>query len=811
MKDSVQEKNQNNQHTRKRIKELPVLILNELVLFPGVVTPILVQKPQSISAIESAISTFDNEIFLILGKKKETKAKNKRSEAEIQNLSPDTLLKPATSVGVIAKIKEAISYSGNIVKIIVETVCTARAKRWSYQKGFPIAKIEPISLTLNFTSVREKKKLKALRSVILKEFETYIVEGERGPVESVNQAKEIYSPQDFSYFICSHLLLSPKEKQSLLETFSVKELMEKVAKILFRENKVLSEERGIVDKIVRDYLEDKSEEESSISGGDSSAFTSSGDSSYYSSDYMSDAEILRRMIRKAKLPPHAFEKAMEELKKFEKAPIYSPEESNSREYIEWLCNLPWNKRTKDELNLEKAKRILDKNHYGLEKVKERILDFLAVRILSGNLTKGPILCFVGPPGVGKTSLGRSIASALKRKFVRMSLGGIRDEAEIRGHMRTYVGSTPGRIIQNIKKAGVKNPVFILDEVDKIGSDIRGDPESALLEVLDPEQNQFFVDHYIEIEFDLSEVFFIATANYEEAILPPLHDRMEIIAIPSYTYNEKFEIAKRHLIPKILKSSGLKKNEVSFTPDSIYYIISKYTEEAGVRELERQLSAIIGKVARWVVTKTRSIPIVITNAEVEEILGPPLYDKVGITKNLPIGLGIGLAWTQYGGTLQLIETTIMKGRGNLICTGLLGEVMKESAQTALSYIRSNAEEFGLNPNFYRNIDIHIHAPEASIPKDGPSAGITIVVSLLSALLKKPQKDSTAMSGEISLTGRVLKVGGIREKVLSAIRAGIKTIILPKENERDVNEIPQELRNELEFKYVENIKQVIEIVF
>ncbi|MCX8063753.1 MAG: endopeptidase La [Candidatus Hydrogenedentes bacterium] len=811
MKGNIRKKTTDHKSTQLWLKELPALVLTDLVLFPGVVTPILVQRQNSISAVELSISSYDGEVFLVLGKKQESKKTKNKNGNETLNGPTETIVKPYFSVGVVAKIKEASTYSGHILKIVVETLYPARVKKWSYQREYPIVKIETVTLSSTPTNQKEKKRLKALRSIILREFENYIVEGERGPIESVNKAKEINSYEELLYFVCSHLLLSPQEKQSLLENSTVKELMEKVAKILFRENRILSEERGIVDKIVRDYLEEKSEEEKSITLGDSSAFTSSGDSSNFPSDYTSDVEILRRMIKKAKLPRHALEKAKEELKRFEKAPVYSPEESTIREYIEWLCSLPWCKRTKDALDLEKAKRILDKNHYGLEKVKERILDFLAVKILSGNLTKGPILCFVGPPGVGKTSLGKSIASALKRKFVRMSLGGIRDEAEIRGHMRTYVASTPGRIIQNIKKAGVINPVFVLDEVDKIGTDIRGDPESALLEVLDPEQNQFFVDHYLEVEFDLSEVFFIATANYEEAILPPLRDRMEVITIPSYSPNEKFEIAKNHLIPKILGASGLRKNEISFTPECIFTIISKYTEEAGVRELERQISAIVGKVARWVVTKTRSIPIVISEAEVEEILGPPIYDRLSVTKNLPIGTVIGLAWTPTGGTIQLIETTIMKGKGNLICTGHLGAIMKESAQTALSYIRANAEEFKIDPNFYRNIDIHIHAPEASIHKDGPSAGIAITISLLSTLLKKPQKDGVAMTGEISLTGRVLKVGGIREKVLSAIRSGIKRVILPKENEKDVNEIPQELRNAIDFTFVENIKQVVDIVF
>lgn len=789
-------------------EQLPALILNETIFFPGVESFILIQSSQSIKVVELSVDKYGGKLFLVVGKEEESRRSNKNNKASGTN---NVLLEPASQIGVAAKVNDITGYTGHTFKVTIETLYRGKAKKWIFEEGYYLVNVEPFPLMQNPKLVREKKRLKALRSIILKEFETYIVDGERGPYEAVIQAKGIHSYEEFLYFVCSHLLLDAREKQSLLETLSLKELMEKLIRILYKENKVISEERGIVNKIIRDYLEEESEGEKISSIDNSSIFTSSGDSSYLSTEYISEAEVLRKLIRRAKMPPHALKKAMEELSKFERAPVYSPEESNIREYIQWLCSLPWNRRTKDELSLEKVRRVLDRNHFGLEKVKDRILDFLAVRILSGNLTKGPILCFVGPPGVGKTSLGRSIASALRRKFIRMSLGGIRDEAEIRGHMRTYVSSMPGRIIQNIRKVDVKNPVFVLDEIDKIGTDYRGDPASALLEVLDPEQNRFFVDHYLEVEFDLSEVFFIATANYEEDIPPPLYDRMEIIRIPGYTHNEKFEIAQRHLIPKLLKESGLKKKDILFTPEAITYVITKYTEEAGVRELERQLSAIVRKVARWIVINAKEPPIRITNSEVEEVLGPPIYDRVSLIKNLPVGIGIGLAWTPYGGTLQLIETTIMRGKGTLFCTGHLGTVMKESAHTALSYIRANAEQFNLNPNFYKNIDIHIHAPEASVPKDGPSAGITIVVSLLSALLKKPQKDCIAMSGEITLTGRVLPVGGIREKTLGALRVGIKKIIFPKDNEKDVNEIPEEVRREIDFIFVENIKQVIDVVF
>ncbi len=770
-------------------KVLPVLPLSDIVLFPKNTIPILVSKEPSLHTIQEAMQTSETILLAYqdLSKKQETK-------------EPLFL-----EIGIVAQIQQALILPDNTIKIIIETLSRAKILNWVQEKPFPKAEIQPFSLeSTHHSNKQNKKSLNLLKSVVIKEFETYASENTKIPMETLKLIHQCSNFEEVADIISTHINISIYEKQDLLKLTLLKDIFISLIKILRRENsnylkekKMMNRLKGYFDEDIKPWILDDTEEPpldiQSIS------------------DYPSDIDELKRLVKKSHLPQHVLEKANAEIKHMEKVQSYSPEYSTIMEYIEWLCSLPWNKRTKDRMDLNRAKKILDRDHYGLEKVKDRILDFLAVRILSNNLTKGPVLCLVGPPGVGKTSLGKSIASALNRRFIRMSLGGIRDEAEIRGHIRTYVASMPGKIIQNIKKSKVKNPVFVLDEVDKIGTDFRGDPASALLEVLDPEQNKYFIDHYLNVEFDLSEVFFIATANNEYDIPPPLFDRMEVIKISGYTPTEKYEIAKKHLIPRQIKFSGLKKKDIYFKSESIFYIIKKYTEEAGVRELERQISGIVRKAARWVVTKEKKPPISITPNEVEIILGTPIYSRIQMTKNLAYGMAVGLAWTPYGGTIQIIETSIMEGKGNLLCTGQLGAVMTESAQAALTYIRANSSLFNLPPNFYKDMDIHIHAPEGSIPKDGPSAGITIAVSLLSALLKRTIPEDIAMTGEITLTGRILPVGGTREKLLSAYMAGIKQIILPKENEKDLVEIPKEIKEKLQFHFVENIKQVFDIVF
>ncbi|GFP21587.1 ATP-dependent Lon protease, partial [Candidatus Hakubella thermalkaliphila] len=523
------------------------------------------------------------------------------------------------------------------------------------------------------------------------------------------------------------------------------------------------------------------------------------------------AEIndLRKRLEEKKMPEEVQKKAMKELDRLARIPSASPEHSWIRTYLEWMIDVPWTERTDDKIDIQEAKKILDQDHYDLEKVKEHILDFLAVIKLKGEI-KGPILCFVGPPGVGKTSLGQSIARALGRKFYRMSLGGIRDEAEIRGHRRTYVGALPGRIVQGIAQVGVINPVFMLDEIDKVGADFRGDPSAALLEVLDPEQNKSFTDNYLAVPYDLSQVMFICTANVVETIIPALLDRMEVLRIPGYTRDEKLRIARRHLVPKQIKEQGLTEYQVTFSDQALYEIIDQYTREAGVRNLEREISNICRKVAREIVTREKT-GLKVSAKDVEKFLGVPKISPSQIEDEDKVGVATGVAVTPIGGDILLVEATIYSGEGKLILTGQLGDVMQESAKAALSYVESKADEFGLTKDFFKKTDIHIHVPEGAIPKDGPSAGITMLVALISAVTKKPVKRDVGMTGEITLRGRILPVGGIKSKLLAAHRAGIKTFVLPAKNEKDLTEIPREIKSSLDIKLADNVDDVLQYTF
>jgi ATP-dependent Lon protease len=645
----------------------------------------------------------------------------------------------------------------------------------------------------------------ALMRTVLTQFEEYARSGQRIAPEIVSALRNIDEPEALAELICAYLALRAEERQELLEILDVRELIERISAMLMRENELSEMERQVRER-VRDQME-RTQREYYLQEQLKAIHRELGQGE----DGSDEGTELRSMVTKARIPQELREKVEREILRYERMTPMSPEGTVIRSYIEWLTELPWQKRTRDALDLDRAKKILDEDHYGLDKVKERILEYLAVRLLNKE-SRGPILCLVGPPGVGKTSLGQSIARAMSRKFVRVSLGGVRDEAEIRGHRRTYIGSMPGRIIQSMRKIGVRNPVFMLDEIDKMSTDFRGDPSSALLEVLDPAQNHAFSDHYLEVDFDLREVFFIATANYEYDIPEALHDRLEIVRLPGYTSFEKERIARTFLVPKQQRACGLTDTEIRFERTGIDTIIQRYTREAGVRELERQISHVCRKVARKTVSsKHQARRTVVNEAKVHELLGAAPYSESRTDLEPQVGVSVGLAWTTVGGELLRIETLTMKGKGELVLTGQLGDVMKESAQAAYSYLRAHAQELKIPPLFYKDIDMHLHVPEGAIPKDGPSAGVTIATSLLSALRKEAPRTAVAMTGEITLRGNVLVIGGLKEKVLAAHRAGIRAIIIPEENAKDLIDIPREVKRDVEFVQVKHLDEVFRFVF
>jgi ATP-dependent Lon protease len=611
----------------------------------------------------------------------------------------------------------------------------------------------------------------------------------------------VHEPARVADTVAAHLPIKLSEKQAILEIDSDKERLEKLLALMEAEIEILEIERRIRGRVKKQM--EKTQREFYLNEQMRAIQKELGQGD----EGKTELDELEEKVKKKGMSREAVQKAQKEIKKLRMMSAMSAEATVSRNYVDWLISIPWQERTEDKLDIEAAEKVLNEDHYGLEKVKERILEYLAVRKLVSKL-KGPILCFVGPPGVGKTSLARSIARAMGRKFVRMSLGGVRDEAEIRGHRRTYIGALPGKILHQMKKAGTANPVFLLDEVDKMSMDFRGDPSAALLEVLDPEQNNSFNDHYLDVDYDLSDVMFITTANMLHGIPPPLQDRMEIIRLPGYIEVEKLHIARNHLLKKKLDEHGLSPEKVSFSDASILHIIRYYTREAGVRNLEREIASICRKIAREVVKAPSLVKIRVTPPAVRGYLGPAKYRYGEAEEKGQIGLATGLAWTEFGGELLLIEAALMPGKGNLKVTGKLGEVMQESAHAALSYIRTRADRMGLDRSFYQKIDIHIHVPEGAIPKDGPSAGITMATALASALLRVPVRNDLAMTGEITLRGRVLPIGGLKEKLLAAHRGGIKTVILPAENEKDMAEIPAKIRKSLTTLFVRHMDEVIE---
>jgi ATP-dependent Lon protease len=764
----------------ENLKVLPLLPLREIVVFPYTAVPLFIGRVKSILAIEKAYET-DKLIFL-----------SAQKDAKLDNPTENDIYK----VGTVCKIIQLLRLPDGTLKILVEGLNRGRIVRFLSDSDYFIVEVE-----LKTEIIEADVETLALVKLCKESLEEYSHYNKKINPEIVNNLLSIDNPSEFSDRLAAILNLKLEQKQKLLETISVKKRLEILLNHLRGEIEIIKTESRIRERIKKQM--ERTQRDYYLHEQMKAIQKELGERE----DGRSDLAELEKRIKKKKLPKEVASIVRREFKKLSLMSPMSAEATVVRNYIDWLISLPWYEKTQDNIDIEKVEELLNKNHYGLEKPKQRIIEHLAVQKLTKSI-KGPILCFVGPPGAGKTSLAKSIATAIGRKFVRMSLGGIRDEAEIRGHRRTYVGALPGRIIQGMKKAGTINPVFCLDEVDKIGMDFRGDPAAALLEVLDPEQNHSFQDHYLEVGYDLSKVLFITTANALYTIPPALLDRMEIIELPGYTEEEKLEIAKNYLLPRQLQTHGLSPEMVPLDDSAILEIIRKYTKEAGVRNLEREIATICRKIAKDVAKNPKEfIPFKITISKLEEFLGVPKY-RYGVAEEQPqVGIATGLAWTETGGALLQIEAVIMPGKGNLQITGKLGEVMQESVQAAMSYVRSRALQLGLPLDFYRKIDIHIHVPEGAIPKDGPSAGITIATAIISALLKIPVKNTVAMTGEITLRGRILPIGGLKEKLLAAVRGGIKTVLIPKENEKELKEINPKILKDLEVILVENMDEVL----
>ncbi len=760
--------------------ELPILPLRGTVLYPDLILPIMVGRKKSVKLIDDAMDA-DRIIGIIT---------QKRSEIE------DPKENDLYSVGVAALILRMIRELDGSQRVIVQGISRIKIREYIQREPYFRVRSETIE-EIYVQGVEVEALMMNLKNLFQRavELAPYLTS------ELGTMVNNIKSPSILADLIASNLNLSTTEKQGILETFDIRERLTKVHLVLNKEVQVLELGNKIQSQVKEDM--DRTQREYYLREQLKAIKKELGELDEHSTEI----KELREKIKKAKMPPEALAAAEKELDRLAKIPPASAEYTVARTYLDWLAELPWSETTEDNLDIDNAQKTLDEDHYDLEKVKKRILEYLAVRKLKADM-KGPILCFVGPPGVGKTSLGRSIARTMGRKFIRISLGGVRDEAEIRGHRRTYVGALPGRIIQWIKKAGSNNPVFMLDEVDKIGMDFRGDPSSALLEVLDPEQNFSFSDHYIDVPFDLSKVMFITTANVLDPIPPALRDRMETLELPGYSEDQKMMIAKEFLIPKQINEHGLSSEFIEFQDAALQMIISSYTREAGVRNLEREIAATCRGVAKDV-ARGITEKVVIVPESLHKYLGPVKFFPEAAERTSEPGVATGLAWTPTGGDIIFVEATKMRGEKGLTLTGQLGDVMKESAQAALAYVRSKAKELGIEEDFFEKNDIHIHVPAGAIPKDGPSAGITMFVALTSLLTNKPVRNDVALTGEITLRGLVLPVGGIKEKVLAGMRAGIKTIILPKKNEKDLEEIPERIRNQMDFKFIQRMDEAIEL--
>ena len=760
-------------------REYPLLPLRGVLVFPYMVVPLEVGREKSISALDEAMI---QDRTLVLATQRDTKL-------------DDPLPEDIYDIGTLAEIKQVVKLPGGTMKVVVEGISRARILEYSQREPHFRVVVEEIR-----DYGEKNRETEALMRTLIQQYEQYIKMSKKIPPEALVTVISMEQPGRLADTIVAHLPLKTEDKQEVLEAIPLRERLEKVHDILSREMELLELERKINIR-VRKQME-RTQKEYYLREQMKAIQKELGEKD----DRAAETEEYRAKIQELALPKEIEEKALKEVERLEKMPPMAAEAVVVRNYLDWIVSLPWTRETEDRLDINRAEEILEEDHYGLQKVKERILEYLAVRKLV-NTMKGPILCLIGPPGVGKTSLAKSVARALERKFVRISLGGVRDEAEIRGHRRTYVGAMPGRIIQGMRNAGSKNPVFLLDEIDKLSSDFRGDPASALLEVLDPEQNVNFSDHYIEMPFDLSKVLFITTANLMHNIPRPLLDRMEAIFLPGYTEEEKVQIGKRYLLPKQLKEHGLTEANLRISESTLRAIIRFYTREAGVRNLEREIATICRKVAKEV-ARGKSEPVKVTATNLHRFLGIRRYRHETAEKGDQVGVCTAVAVTETGGDIMPVEVTVMQGKGSLLLTGKLGEVMRESAQAALSYVRSRSVQLGIPDGFYEKRDIHVHVPEGAIPKDGPSAGIAITTAMASALSNIPIRHDVAMTGEITLRGRVLPVGGIKEKVLAAHRAGITTMLIPAENKKDLEEIPKNVRRKVHLVLVDNMDEVLQ---
>jgi ATP-dependent Lon protease len=764
---------------KQELKRVPMMPVRDMVIFPQQMTPFIVGREASVRALEEALAG-DKKIFL-----------STQHDASVDDPKPEEIY----AVGTLANIVQSVKLPDGNIKVLVEGVERARAISIAAEEGFFRATVRLLSARVEPSPAVEQtvQKITGL-------YEQFIKLSQSLNYDTMIAAARVDDPARLSDTIAANLQLPVDEKQDLLETVDPVERLNRIGDILEIELEKLNVDRNINTRVKRQmeraqkeyYLNEKLKAiQKELGRGEKN-----------------EIDELKKKIDTAGMSKEVHEKAIQELKRLELMPPMSAESTVSRNYLDWLLAVPWKKKSKEIRDIKAAEKILNEEHYGLDKVKERILEFLAVRQLVKN-PKGSILCFVGPPGVGKTSLAMSIGHATGRKFVRVSLGGVRDEAEIRGHRRTYIGALPGQIIQMMKKAGTVNPIFVLDEVDKMSTDFRGDPSAALMEVLDPELNHSFSDHYLDVEYDLSKVMFVCTANVLHTIPQPLQDRMEILRLPGYTEQEKLEIAKRFLVKRAQEATGLTDKNLTFTDEGLLHIIRHYTHEAGVRSLEREIQNIARKMARKVVTDGATSTVEITPGNANDFLGVLKYREFWLEKHNEIGLTTGLAWTEVGGSVLSTEATLMEGKGRLTLTGKLGDVMQESAQAAMSYVRSRSNLLGLPKDFYRNIDIHVHVPEGAIPKDGPSAGITICTSIVSALTRNAVRRDVTMTGEITLRGKVLPIGGVKEKLLAAHRMGLRTVLLPKDNEKDLAEIPQEILSGLTIHFVETMDEVLQI--